>query len=138
MFMALLTLTSLLMVWFSITAMLLGCLLVLPPNAVVVSHGVTGAWFLRFFRGGMGVWGTLRIGMAMGGVLWWYRMAGLPFSGGMGDASELVVGAALLMALFNAGRALPLPSGRATGLCSLLAIGWMIWFTLLLRAWVRN
>ncbi|CAI1080212.1 hypothetical protein C2M02_24205 [Serratia marcescens subsp. marcescens ATCC 13880] len=91
--------------WLSLSVLLLGGMLSLPPKDVVTPLPARlPPWVLRFVQGEMAVGGTVRIGLGLGGAGWWCGAAGLLVS----DLSRslLVVGGGtlVLIALFNAGR----------------------------------
>ena len=112
---------TLLMLWLGVTALLVGGMWVLPAPSATVS--TAGVW--RFLSGEWGVGGTLRVGMAVVVVVWWCATAGYPLPPTMRDGLGLVVGGVMLIALFNAGRRLPLSSAGELLFCGVLSAGWM-------------
>ncbi|MBY4850247.1 hypothetical protein [Serratia marcescens] len=112
---------TLLMLWLGVTALLVGGMWVLPAPSTTVS--TAGMW--RFLSGEWGVWGTLRVGMAVVAVVWWCATAGYPLPPTMRNGLSLAVGGVMLVALFNAGRRLPLSSAGELLFCGALSAGWM-------------
>lgn len=113
----------LLMLWVGVTALLIGGMWVLLPLSSSTSASTAGVW--RFLSGEWGVWGTLRVGMAVGAVVWWCAAAGYPLPPTVRDGLSLAVGGVMLIALFNAGRRLPLSSAGELLFCGALSAGWM-------------
>lgn len=122
--------------WLSLTATLLGGMWVLPVQTVALPR-VPRPWLWRYLRGDMGIWGTVRAGMVAAGVGWWYQAAGFSLPRDVLDIAVLLLGAPLLVAVFNAGHARALSSGKAAMLCGVLALGWMGWWRVLLNALYR-
>ncbi|HEJ7138537.1 TPA: hypothetical protein SMF84_005113 [Serratia marcescens] len=114
---------ALLLLWLGVTALLVGGMWVLPPLSSSTSVSTTGVWC--FLSGELGVWGTLRAGMAVGAVVWWCTTAGYPLPPTVCDGLGLAVGGVMLIALFNAGRRLPLSSAGELLFCGALSAGWM-------------
>ncbi|MEX3136943.1 hypothetical protein [Serratia ureilytica] len=127
---------GLVVLWLSLAAMLLGGMWVLPVRTVALPRRPR-PWLWCYLRGDMGVCGTLRIGLFAAGVGWWYQAAGFPLSQDTHDIVVLLLGAPLLIAMFNAGHARVLPSGKAVMLCGALALGWMGWWGVFLNALYR-
>ncbi|HID8455194.1 hypothetical protein ACTVKH_18730 [Serratia marcescens] len=123
-------------IWLSLTVTLLGGMWVLPVRAVALPR-VKRPWLWRYLRGDMGIWGTLRAGMFVAGAGWWYQVAGFSLSQDAQDIAVLLLGATLLVAVFNAGHARALPSGKSALLCGALALGWQGWWGVLLNALYR-
>ncbi|HEJ8008275.1 TPA: hypothetical protein SMI33_002965 [Serratia marcescens] len=114
---------ALLLLWLGVTALLVGGMWVLPPLSS--STSVSTARVRRFLSGEFGVWGTLRVGIAVGAVVWWCATAGYPLPPTVRDGLGLTVGGVMLIALFNAGRRLPLSSAGEVLFCGGLSAGWM-------------
>lgn len=91
--------------WLSLSALLLGGMLSLPPKEVIEPRPVRRLSCLwRFVRGDMAVGGTVRIGLSLGGAGWWCGAAGLLASDLSRSLLVVGAGALVLIALFNAGR----------------------------------
>ncbi|NGH10029.1 hypothetical protein G5643_15100 [Serratia marcescens] len=91
--------------WLSLSALLLGGMLSLPPKEVIEPRPVRRPPCLwRFVRGDMAVGGTVRIGLSLGGAGWWCGAAGLLVSDLSRSLLVVGAGALVLIALFNAGR----------------------------------
>ncbi|MGP2819978.1 hypothetical protein ACTVKF_13600 [Serratia marcescens] len=91
--------------WLSLSVLLLGGMLSLPPKDVVTPLPARlPPWVLRFVQGEMAVGGTVRIGLGLGGAGWWCGAAGLLVSDLSRSLLVVGAGALVLIALFNAGR----------------------------------
>ncbi|WP_413504373.1 hypothetical protein [Serratia grimesii] len=84
------------------------------------------------------MWGSLRIGVFVVGAGWGYQVAGFTLSQDARDLGALLLGTLVLIATFNAGHAGALSSGKAILLCSVLALGWMGWWWVLLSMLLRS
>ncbi|WP_447870066.1 hypothetical protein [Serratia fonticola] len=111
----------LLMLWLGVTALLVGGMWVLPSPSAAVS--TAGVW--RFLSGEFGVWGALSVGMAVVAVMWWCATAGYPLPPTVRVGLGLTVCGVMLIALFNAGRRLPLSFAGELLFCVALSAGWM-------------
>lgn len=123
--------------WLCLTATLLGGMWVLPVRTVALPRRPR-PWLWRYLRGDMGLWGTLRAGMFAAGVGWWYQAAGFSLPRDVFDSAVLLLGAALLVAVFNVGHVGALSSGRGVMLCGALALGWIGWWGVLLNTLCRG
>lgn len=123
---ALLSLAGLMMMWLSMSAVLMGAMLVLPDVTPALPRRPRAMMVCQFLRGDQGLWGTSRIGLALGAALWWYCAAGFPLPEGTQEGGALLIGNLVLIAMFNAARRLSLPPWRQVALCAGLGAGWVV------------
>ncbi len=114
---------ALILLWLGVTTLLVSGMRALLPLSSSASVSTAGMW--RFLSGELGVWGTLRVGVVVGAVVWCGVAAGYPLLPSVSDEMALVMAGMMLIALFNAGRRLPLSSAGEVLLCGGLSAGWM-------------
>ncbi|HIF6628456.1 TPA: hypothetical protein ACX37D_004881 [Serratia marcescens] len=113
--------------WFSLSALLLGGMLSLPSKEVIEPRPVRRSPCLwRFLRGDMAVGGTVRIGLGLGGAGWWCSAAGLLVSDLTRSLWVVITGALVLIALFNAGRKSAMSLWGVTVLAGGQGGGWIV------------
>ncbi|TSB25750.1 hypothetical protein FOT43_22605 [Serratia marcescens] len=113
--------------WLSLSVLLLGGMLSLPPKDVVTSLPARlPPWVLRFVQGEMAVGGTVRIGLGLGGAGWWCSAAGLLVSDFTRSLWVVISGSLVLIALFNAGRKSVMSLWGLTVLAGVQGGGWVV------------
>lgn len=112
----------LLMLWAGVTALLIGGMWVLLP-LLPVAQVTPALWAWHFLRGDNGVCGTLRIAVAVAGIVWWCQTAGVVLSSHIRHSLILLLGIAFLVAMFNAGRRLALSPMEEVLFCAALGGG---------------
>nr|ELR5133339.1 hypothetical protein [Providencia rettgeri] len=77
------------------------------------------------------------MGVVVGAVVWFGVAAGYPLLPSVCDEMALVMAGMMLIALFNAGRRLPLSSAGEVLFCGGLSAGWMGMLALVLYLLLR-
>ncbi|HFT7668210.1 TPA: hypothetical protein ACGR4L_004310 [Serratia marcescens] len=120
--------------WLSLSTLLLGGMLSLPARAVISPRPTRRSPCLwRFVRGDMDVWGTVRVGLGLGGAGWWAGAAGLLVSDLARGLLVMAAGALVLIALFNAGRRGPQSLTGLVVLSAGMGAAWVVLVLILLQ-----